>query len=1058
MPKAASKLFVLEKLVFLAGYAIVGILTSWFFLASGGINVSLTLNNAVVRAETGKAYIAAAKVPRTPYALMDDRSVNAVVELREDGRRLGPAFALHSDIRNTGTGRYSIWNGDVFFSNSDNSAPAVNGRTYTLSGPVAPAKRWLASAGAALLLCAVLAFILRRIGTRGTLPGLSRAGGAAFAVGVLAAFLPVANRISVEPSTLALIPYLLLLLSVALLIKPLVLLAGPSSARMPLAGSAALAALASLIFVAIGTSGLLQGRHHVDPQDMSQTKPNIYEYRVQGLPFGMMLARDEERTLVNRTLIADAAGELLPGQPEKRIETMPGGLSSFWNRTAVVSFRNPGGAMEPSNALTMTGALRIGPNTVCVLLGIVVLAVLSIGFLNRSGQAASATGPAPHARRWFPTIMASGALSFAALALIYLQPFSVKAAATDLGIATQLRMTHLLTVAAAVLVLALVPWRTLSPASPRKRGAAQIAILLIALVVPLLGLLDAWFAAGRINSVSKTSLHVLGMMQASDSSDYLHGALELIATGDLDHWNSRRPLTSTLLTLRVLAGAPDMTTIMLLGALLISAGLMLAAREVLVVAGGWAAFAFIVACGAFAAEWTPTTLSEGPGFAMGLFGFAALMAAWRRDSLPLFGLGVTVLSIGLMARAGPLLIIPAVVLAGVVIQWQAGRWRMAAWLAVGIAGAALGLAHSAYLVGMLGGPSGMIQSNFSYTLYGLAVGGKGWTQILTDHPELFSDALKEPPEPRIYALALEAIRNQPSLLIMALLDELRRVPAFFYGYFDIAAVNFWLISGAVIAIVSLANRWALLGLAAVAGLYASSPLIMNDGGTRVYAAAVPLMALLIVFGFDAFRRGIAVLATGAGAQELWAAIRTPATVPSAGRLSPLLEPSAIGAVAIISLIIAAPLVINSAVKAPAVPVEASPACDAGQSRIVMHSSAMVDLYRVKPDSEAGTLVIPDVKRGDLLNAARIIGPVFDQSLSRLSPPYTLKMIEHVGNANAPRSTHRALVGWPVGLPVDRSQPYLSACAVRVGETDSDNIGAAEIYEIKSAMPTGFVSR
>lgn len=1058
MPKTASKLLVLEKLVSLAGYTIVGILTSWLILASGSFNVFLTLNNADVKAEIGRAYVAGVAIPKTPYVLMDDRMANAVIELRENGQRLGPALALHGDIRNTGTGKYSIWKGFAYFSASDNSDPAANGRTYVLSGPVEPTKRWLAGAGVTLLVWAMLAFTLRRIGVQGSVPRLVGAGGAAFAGGALAAFLPLANRLSVDLTTLALMPYLLLLLGVALLIKPIVLPVGPSSARLPLARFASLAVLASLIFVAVGTSGLLQGRHHVDPQDLSQTKPNTYEYRVRGLPFDMLLARDEERTLVNRTLIADPAGALLPGQPEKRIETMPGGLSSFWNRTAVVSFRNPGGPMEPSNALTMTGALRIGPNMVGILLGLVVLAAISIGLLNRSQQPVSAIGSASQPRRLLPNIMAGGALSFASLALIYLQPLAMKAAATDLGFATQLRTTHLLTIAAAVLVLALLPWRAMSSAAPRKRGAAQVAILLIALAVPLLGLLDAWLAADRINSVSKTSLHMLGTMQASDALAYLHGALELIATGDLDQWNSRRPLTSTLLTLRVLAGAPDITAIMLLGALLISAGLLLAAREVLLVAGGWAAFAFIVACGAFAAEWTPTTMSEGTGFAMGLFGFAALMAAWRRDSLPLFGLGVTVLSIGLMARAGPLLLVPAVVLAGPVVQWRAGWWRMAAWLAAGIAGAALGIAHSGYLVGQLGGPSGMIQSNFSYTLYGLAVGGKGWTQILIDHPELFSATMQEPPEPRIYALALEAIRTQPTLLIMALLEELRRVPAFFYGYFDIAAVNFWLMSGALIAIVSFANRWAVLGLAAVAGLYASSPLIMNDGGTRVYAAAVPLMALLVAFGFDAFRRGIALLATDAGPRGLWAAIRIPAAGGVSSRLPPLLEPSSIGALTIISLIIAAPLAINSAIKAPTGPVETGPACDAGQSRIVMHSRAMVDLYRVKPDSEAEALIVPDVKHGNLLHAARILGPIFDQSLSRLSPPYTLKMIEHVGNPDMPRSAFRALVAWPDSLAVDRSQLYLAACAVRVGETDSDNIGAAEIYEIKSARPTGFASR
>ncbi len=48
----------------------------------------------------------------------------------EDSRPLGPAHALHSDIRAEGAGRFSFWSGAVYFSTSDNSDPRTNGRTY----------------------------------------------------------------------------------------------------------------------------------------------------------------------------------------------------------------------------------------------------------------------------------------------------------------------------------------------------------------------------------------------------------------------------------------------------------------------------------------------------------------------------------------------------------------------------------------------------------------------------------------------------------------------------------------------------------------------------------------------------------------------------------------------------------------------------------------------------------------------------------------------------------------------------------------------------------------
>jgi glycosyltransferase involved in cell wall biosynthesis len=52
--------------------------------------------------------------------------------LWEDDRRLGPGGCLHEEIRVQGQGRYSVWNGVLYFSSSDNTDPRTNGRTYVL--------------------------------------------------------------------------------------------------------------------------------------------------------------------------------------------------------------------------------------------------------------------------------------------------------------------------------------------------------------------------------------------------------------------------------------------------------------------------------------------------------------------------------------------------------------------------------------------------------------------------------------------------------------------------------------------------------------------------------------------------------------------------------------------------------------------------------------------------------------------------------------------------------------------------------------------------------------
>lgn len=52
--------------------------------------------------------------------------------LLENGRPLGPAHAVHDDIRNKGSGAYSFWRTGLWFSTTDNSDPNTNGRRYSV--------------------------------------------------------------------------------------------------------------------------------------------------------------------------------------------------------------------------------------------------------------------------------------------------------------------------------------------------------------------------------------------------------------------------------------------------------------------------------------------------------------------------------------------------------------------------------------------------------------------------------------------------------------------------------------------------------------------------------------------------------------------------------------------------------------------------------------------------------------------------------------------------------------------------------------------------------------
>jgi glycosyltransferase involved in cell wall biosynthesis/2-polyprenyl-3-methyl-5-hydroxy-6-metoxy-1,4-benzoquinol methylase len=64
----------------------------------------------------------------------DDASepTRSTLRLFENGVELGPAHSAHEEIRTQGQGRFSHWEGSLFFSASDNTNPLTNGRRYVI--------------------------------------------------------------------------------------------------------------------------------------------------------------------------------------------------------------------------------------------------------------------------------------------------------------------------------------------------------------------------------------------------------------------------------------------------------------------------------------------------------------------------------------------------------------------------------------------------------------------------------------------------------------------------------------------------------------------------------------------------------------------------------------------------------------------------------------------------------------------------------------------------------------------------------------------------------------
>jgi hypothetical protein len=127
-----------------------GLLVVLHGVIGGGIwftpRVTASIENSAITAELGLAFSANAQFERKfLYALPTDTSEEidkSDLVLFESDRPLGPAHAVHADIRVSGGGRYSHWNGSIIFSTPDGSDPRTNGRVYSIASPT-EVKFWL---------------------------------------------------------------------------------------------------------------------------------------------------------------------------------------------------------------------------------------------------------------------------------------------------------------------------------------------------------------------------------------------------------------------------------------------------------------------------------------------------------------------------------------------------------------------------------------------------------------------------------------------------------------------------------------------------------------------------------------------------------------------------------------------------------------------------------------------------------------------------------------------------------------------------------------------------
>ena len=343
-----------------------------------------------------------------------------------------------------------------------------------------------------------------------------------------------------------------------------------------------------------------------------------------------------------------------------------------------------------------------------------------------------------------------------------------------------------------------------------------------------------------------------GFLPWSDAQGYYTGAHHLMYDGNLSSWATRRPLFPGFLAVLLSITGNNLQISLIILAAMNGLAIFLASREIQKEHGSFTATTFLAICYWYYCALAGTTATEQLGVCFGSLGMAFLIRGANNETIGKTVYGLLLLTIALNARAGAFFILPIIVLWLGINYKNALGWRKP--MVVGIAMVIIGMMGNLVLVKVVGSSGGVPFSNYSYTLYGLASGNKGWGQVIEDYPGVRED--------EVFGLAIQKIQENPSLFFQGIVNSYQEYFTTVSGPFSFLKLVddrkymdnqiLWLLTwlGLVSALLKRKQAQSGLILAAFFGILLSAGLVppKDADSMRVYAATIPFTAYIASTG------------------------------------------------------------------------------------------------------------------------------------------------------------------------------------------------------------------
>jgi uncharacterized membrane protein len=392
--------------------------------------------------------------------------------------------------------------------------------------------------------------------------------------------------------------------------------------------------------------------------------------------------------------------------------------------------------------------------------------------------------------------------------------------------------------------------------------------LLFGVLIPVLSCLTLLFA--WLGWKANTQL-ICGTVPISDSGTYYISAQTFLREGVLDIAAQRRPLNIMLTSLWLFLSGDNFKSALLIQAVGFSVAAFLATAVVAAMHGIRAGLLWFALVLVLAEPYLPTTLSESNGIIFGILSLVGFLFGVYRRNLFAYCCGAFFLAMGLAIRPSALFVLPCVIVAGGLI-FRGSRARLVAVLALLTAAILLPSGISILMNRAMRHGEGGFYGNLSYTIYGLVAGGKGWGQYEKDYPHTL-DGLAEAARSRVIVTAAqEHFKEHPIDLARGLIKGQVLGPVQTFAQFarlaflGAAGDPLRIIPGAAIIVISLGFAgvlwcfWAsgsqvvsssrsfrLFCIWILTGYLTSIPYFYEDGGLRLHAPMVPIVAYMLVW-------------------------------------------------------------------------------------------------------------------------------------------------------------------------------------------------------------------